>query len=377
MRCARACVQGTTTSVTTPTKRREATARRSEGWSYERTLAALASLWVGGNKDSFLRWWASSSDEAKLSLLKARGAHLPRGAPCACSSQCKPVAVAIVTIPGAEPLRSAHWRPQSARELVRQRLAEQGATAALDALCPEFAERLLPRLLPDDVVPSLIEARTAAPDAAREHDAGFLRASWGAVPPGMLSPLRGTPRHAPGAGSAAPPPASPAAFAAQLVAIAQNSAEWDPVDVLTDNRGILVATFWADVLLLWRAVSAGVSVVQGRVTSGPLAGVAVSAPPLAQRATPTSLTLEPGSPAKELAPESTPTPTTPAPVAVQQAEEEAEEAAATAAPVRIPPEFPSPRGSDNGRAPTPCASESDASECTPVPEDLALEDAEQ
>jgi hypothetical protein len=193
---------------------------------------------------------------------------------------------------------------------VRQRLAEQGAAAALDALCPEFAERLLPRLVPGDAVPQLIEARVTVPAAAREHDAGFIRASWGAVPPGMLSPMRGASSK-----SAAPPPASPAALAAKLSALTSESRDWDAADVLTDNRGILQATFWTDLLLLSRAVARGVA---GRIALGQQPGMASPPPPPAAVpavfASPTgSFRLEPaGSPrssrASESEGESTPVP---------------------------------------------------------------------
>ena len=195
----------------------------------------------------FTAWWASATDESKLSLL------------------------------------------QSAASLVRQRLAEQGASAALDALCPEFSERLLPRLVPGDTVPQLIEARVSVPAAAREHDAGFIRASWGAVPPGMLSPMRGASRK-----NAAPPPASPAALAAQLSALTSESRDWDAADILTDNRVILQATMWTDLLLLSRAVARG---VVGRIT--PLgerqqSGMA-SPPPVPQAAPPASFASPTGS----------------------------------------------------------------------------------
>ena len=163
-------------------------------------------------QERFTAWWEGAADEAKLSLLK------------------------------------------STASLVRQRLAEQGASAALDALCPEFSERLLSRLVAGDAVPQLIQARVSVPAAAREHDAGFIRASWGAVPPGMLSPMRGASRK-----SASPPPASPAALAAQLSALANESRDWDAADVLTDNRGILQATFWCDLLMLSKQVARGVA----------------------------------------------------------------------------------------------------------------------
>jgi hypothetical protein len=242
---------------------------------------------------------------------------------------------------------------QSARELVRQRLAEQGAAAALEALCPEFAERLLPRLLPGDAVPSLIEARVSAPDAARQHDAGFVRASWGAVPPGLLSPLRGTAR--PGAG-AAPPPASPAAFAAQLSALVQ-AGEWDVADMLTDNRGILVATLWADVLLLSRAVASGVA---GRIASAALSPAAAAAEPGAAPCTPPapqapSAFAAAAGPAPAFTLDDAAMEVPPAP----DAEEELEEA-------------PSPSAARSAAA-TPAPSEAE-SEGTPVPEEAAAEE---
>jgi hypothetical protein len=314
---------------------------------------------------------------------------------------------------------------QSARELVRQRLAEQarhspqpracarardaalaspqaparpslqGAGAALDALCPEFAERLLPRLLAGDTVPSLIEARVSAPDDVRENDAGFVRASWGAVPPGLLSPLRGTPRvGGAAAGGAAPPPASPAAFAAQLSALV-HAGEWDVADMLTDNRGILVATFWADVLLLSRAVASG---VQGRIaaalssapTGAPVAqpavaGQAPSTPP-APRAAPAPassppppappLTLEPTSPAKAATPAAAAPPSspTPSPAAIAAA------AIAAAAPTHESTELEVPSDGDtegtdaDAAPPTPAASED--GECTPEPEEVVVPEDE-
>ena len=112
-------------------------------------------------------------------------------------------------------------------------------------------------------MPALIEARVSAPDAAREHDAGFVRASWGAVPAGLVSmsaPMRGA--HL-AQGSLTPHPSSPAAYAAKLSAMV-TAGEWDVAEVLTDNRAILVSTFWADVLLLSRAVASG---VEGRIAS--------------------------------------------------------------------------------------------------------------
>jgi len=151
--------------------------------------------------------------------------------------------------------------------------------------------------------------------AAREHDAGFIRASWGAVPAGALSPMRGASRKSAGKSSAAPPPASPAALAAQLSALTNESRDWDAADVLTDNRGILQATFWTDLLLLSRAVARGVA---GRIAP---------------------LTAAPG----------------------QTAE----------APAATPPSVSSFTLDESPRAPTPCGSESGGSEyaeSTPVPE---------
>ena len=87
----------------------------------------------------------------------------------------------------------------------------------------------------------------------------------------MLSPLRGASRK-----SAAPPPASPAALAAQLSALTSESRDWDAADVLTDNRGILQATFWTDLLLLSRAVARGVA---GRIALGQQPGMASPPPP--------------------------------------------------------------------------------------------------
>ena len=198
--------------------------------------AALAASWAGVGRERFTAWWEGAADESKLSLLK------------------------------------------STASLVRQRLAEQGASAALDALCPEFSERLLARLVPGDAVPQLIEARVSVPAAAREHDSGFIRASWGAVPAGMLSPMRGASRK-----SAAPPPASPAALAAQLSALANDSRDWDAADVLTDNRGILQATFWCDLLMLSKQVARG---VVGRIA--PLDRQPSSPPPVPQAVAPAS-----------------------------------------------------------------------------------------
>ncbi len=137
-----------------------------------------------------------------------------------------------------------------------QRLSEQNAGGALAALCPELSsDAALARLAGagDDLV-MLIEARVTAPEAVRESDAGFVRASWGAVPPGLMSPMRGT--KASGA-SRAPPPESPAALAAQLSALA-DAGEWDVAETLIDNRAILMATFFSDVLLLARALASGV-----------------------------------------------------------------------------------------------------------------------
>ena len=230
------CTLRTQNSATTPTKR---TAERSLDGSCERANAALAASWAGVERERFVAWWDGASDESKLSLLK------------------------------------------STASLVRQRLAEQGASAALDALCPEFSERLLARLVPGDAVPQLIEARVSVPAAAREHDAGFIRASWGAVPPGMLSPMRGASRK-----SAAPPPASPAALAAQLSALANESRDWDAADVLTDNRGILQATFWCDLLLLSKQIARGVA---GRIAPlGERQPSTASPPPAPQTVAPTS-----------------------------------------------------------------------------------------
>jgi hypothetical protein len=274
----------------------------------------------------------------------------------------------------------------------------QGAAAALDALCPEFAERLLPRLLAGDTVPSLIEARTSAPEAVRENDAGFVRASWGAVPPGLLSPLRGTPRvGGAAAGGAAPPPASPAAFAAQLSQLV-HAGEWDVADMLTDNRGILVATFWADVLLLSRAVASG---VQGRIAaalSTAPAGAPQAAPerapstPPAPRAAPAPspspppvappFTLEPTSPAKAPTPRAAvaaPPSPAPSPAAVAAAAIAAAAPSAPVLPHAVELEVPScsdveTDADPDAAPPTPAASED--GESTPEPEEVVVPEDE-
>ena len=148
-------------------------------------------------------------------------------------------------------MESKHALLRSARELVHQRLREQSAGSALAALCPELSsDAALARLASDDLL-LLIEARATAPEAARLSDAGFVRASWGAVPPGMLSPKRRTTY------AHAPPPESPAARAAELSALAA-AGEWDVVEVLIDNRGILLTAFFSDVILLAAALAAGV-----------------------------------------------------------------------------------------------------------------------
>ena len=168
----------------------------------------LSAVWASG--DVFRTWWSAATVESKHALLR------------------------------------------SARELVHQRLREQSAGSALAALCPELSsDAALARLASDDLL-LLIEARATAPEAARLSDSGFVRASWGAVPPGMLSPKRRASTYA-----HAPPPESPAARAAELTALAA-AGEWDVVEVLTDNRGILLTAFFSDVILLAAALAAGV-----------------------------------------------------------------------------------------------------------------------
>jgi len=107
---------------------------------------------------------------------------------------------------------------QSARDLMRQRLLEHqpDAAVALDVLCPEIGDANLDRLVRGTALVSLIKLRITMVDHVRKHDVKFVKENL--AQQNLDGRIQGV----------------------------------DAVDVLCDNRQLLMMTFLCDVLILCR-----------------------------------------------------------------------------------------------------------------------------
>jgi len=111
---------------------------------------------------------------------------------------------------------------QSARDLMRQRLLEHqpDAATALDLLCPEIGDTKLERLVRGNSLVALIRLRISQIDAVRKHDISFVRENLAKQ---NLQEQEGIQGQVGGA-----------------------------IEVLCDNRQLLMMTFLCDVLILCR-----------------------------------------------------------------------------------------------------------------------------
>ncbi len=107
---------------------------------------------------------------------------------------------------------------QSARDLMRQRLLEHqpDAAVALDVLCPEIGDSKLDRLVRGNALVALIKLRINQIDAVRKHDIHFVKENL--AQQNLDGKIQGV----------------------------------DAVEVLCDNRQLLMMTFLCDVLILCR-----------------------------------------------------------------------------------------------------------------------------
>ena len=107
---------------------------------------------------------------------------------------------------------------QSARDLMRQRLLEHqpDAAVALDVLCPEIGDSKLDRLVRGNALVALIKLRINQIDAVRKHDITFVKENL--AQQNLDGKIQGV----------------------------------DAVEVLCDNRQLLMMTFLCDVLILCR-----------------------------------------------------------------------------------------------------------------------------
>ena len=107
---------------------------------------------------------------------------------------------------------------QSARDLMRQRLQEHqpDAAVALDVLCPEIGDSRLDRLVRGNALVALIKLRISQLDAVRRHDITFVKENL--AQQNLDGKIQGV----------------------------------DAVEVLCDNRQLLMMTFLCDVLILCR-----------------------------------------------------------------------------------------------------------------------------
>jgi len=107
---------------------------------------------------------------------------------------------------------------QSARDLMRQRLLEHqpDAAVALDVLCPEIGDARLDRLIRGNALVALIKLRITQIDAVRKHDVSFVQENL--AQQNLDGKIQGI----------------------------------DAVEVLCDNRQLLMMTFLCDVLILCR-----------------------------------------------------------------------------------------------------------------------------
>jgi hypothetical protein len=107
---------------------------------------------------------------------------------------------------------------QSARDLMRQRLLEHqpDAAVALDVLCPEIGDQNLDRLVRGNALVALIKLRISQVSAVRKHDLSFVKENL--AQQNLEGKIHGV----------------------------------DAVEVLCDNRQLLMMTFLCDVLILCR-----------------------------------------------------------------------------------------------------------------------------
>ena len=101
---------------------------------------------------------------------------------------------------------------------MRQRLLQHqpDAATALDVLCPEIGDQKLDRIVKGNALVALIKLRITQIDAVRKHDVNFVRENL------AKQNLEGTIQGV------------------------------DAVEVLCDNRQLLMMTFLCDVLILCR-----------------------------------------------------------------------------------------------------------------------------